>query len=157
MTSNLLLKNCNQQFDDRIQTYGYEDLVFADELKQQESNINIFILITLFFTYNLEDNNTYLRKTQIATKNLINMEKQNILPKAQTKMSKLYHQIKMFHLNGILDIFYNIFNKKITHTAYQKKVAQYGYTIYINCFTLVKTIKCLFFLLSYQFITKQIF
>lgn len=128
LTSNLLLKNCDQIFDERIQTYGYEDLVFANELEQR--NINILHIDNFVFHISLEDNNTYLRKTQIATKNLINMEKQNILPKSQTKMSKLYHQIKVFHLVGVLDILYNIFNKKIAKRLIKKGCPIWIYDLY---------------------------
>lgn len=128
LTSNILLKNCNQIFDERIQTYGYEDLVYANELKQQ--NNKILHVDNFVFHVNLEENLTYLRKTKIATKNLIHMEKESILPKAQTKMSKLYHLLKALRLVGILELLYKILNRKISTRLVKKGRPIWIYDLY---------------------------
>lgn len=112
LTSNLLLKNCDQQFDDRIQTYGYEDMVFSDELKLK--NIKVVHLDNPVYHVNLEDNKSYFYKTQTALRTLIKLEKQNILEPGKTGISKLYHSFKRYYLQGLLNILFLIIGK---HTS----------------------------------------
>ena len=118
LTSNILLKNCNQLFDERIQTYGYEDMVFADELKLK--NIKVIHLDNPVYHVNLEGNKTYLYKTQTALKTLISLEKGNILQKGNTGISKLYHNFRSFYAHGILKFFFFIFNISISKYLIKK-------------------------------------
>ncbi len=75
LTSNLLIVNCHLHFDQNITTYGYEDLVFAEALK--EHNIPVSHIDNPMIHLNLEDNPTFLRKTETALQTLIKLENDN--------------------------------------------------------------------------------
>lgn len=128
LTSNLLLKSCNQRFDERIQTYGYEDMVFADELKLQ--NTKVFHLDNPVFHVNLEDNKSYFHKTQTALKTLIKLEKQNILLQGKTGISKFYHSFKRYYLHGLLSFCFLIFGKSMSKYLIKKGRPLWLFDIY---------------------------
>ena len=64
LTSNLLIVNCSPHFDDRISTYGYEDLVFAQSLKGL--SIPVKHIDNQLLHLNVEENSIYFQKTEIA-------------------------------------------------------------------------------------------
>lgn len=128
LTSNLLLKNCDQFFDERIQTYGYEDLVFANELKHKSANV--IHLDNPVFHVNLEDNRTYLSKTQIALETLSHLEKQRILEKGETNISKLYHGFKSFYLQGLICFLYHLIAKHISRYLITKGRPLWWFDVY---------------------------
>ncbi|NBC56927.1 MAG: glycosyltransferase [Bacteroidetes bacterium] len=106
LTSNILLKNCFERFDERINTYGYEDLVFAQNI--YEKNIDIIHTDNPVYHNNLETNEVYLSKTQNALKTLISLEQNKIIKPNLTNISKIYHAFSRLYLNGILNLSYNI-------------------------------------------------
>lgn len=109
LTSNLLLKNCNQLFDERIVTYGYEDLVFAQNINQ--STIEILHIDNPALHKNLESNESYLLKTQNALKTLVSLEKKHIIKPNLTRISKIYHAFSKYYLVVILKFSHKIFAK----------------------------------------------
>jgi len=100
LTSNLLLVNVKQYFDERIKTYGYEDLVFSQQLFKK--NIPAIHLDNPVYHCNLETNKAFLNKTQIAIETLINLEKKELLKSGETNISKLYHGFRRFHLHYLI-------------------------------------------------------
>ncbi len=111
LTSNLFTKNCNQLFDERVKTYGYEDLVFAHDLKTKK--IKVLHIDNPLYHNNLEENEIYLKKVEQALKTLIHLEKQSILSCGLTGISKLYHTIHKCRLSFILSLLYPIFQNSI--------------------------------------------
>lgn len=111
LTSNLLLKRCTQKFDGRILSYGYEDLVFSKDL--MASVMKIRHIDNPVYHTNLEDNASYLEKTQTALRTLIKLEKRDILPKGETNISKIYHIFKFIFFHLFLNLMYSIFNRKM--------------------------------------------
>ncbi|MGX1024073.1 glycosyltransferase family 2 protein [Psychroflexus sp. MBR-150] len=110
LTSNILLVNINQLFDKHIKTYGYEDLVFSNQLYKK--NTKVLHLDNPVYHCNLESNKTYLTKTETAIKTLIKLEKLNILNPGQTNISKLYHNLKRLYLHKVLLLLNPIISQK---------------------------------------------
>ncbi len=118
LTSNLLLKNCNQQFDERISTYGYEDLVFAHRIL--EKKIEILHIDNPVYHTNIEGNEEYLNKTQKALQTLISIEKKKVLNTGFTRISKIYHIFAKLRLRGLLKLAYSLLHK-VSYKALLKK------------------------------------
>lgn len=109
LTSNILLKNCLQLFDERIRTYGYEDLVFAQQI--DEKKINILHFNNPVYHTQLESNEDFLLKTQKALQTLISIEKQEIVKTGLTNISSIYHTFSKLYLTGLLNFLYKLLAK----------------------------------------------
>jgi glycosyltransferase involved in cell wall biosynthesis len=70
------------KFDEKIKEYGHEDTLFAMSLK--EKNISIEHTSNPVYHLGLEDNATFIRKTEIALDSLIKIKKTN--PSFTTKL-----------------------------------------------------------------------
>jgi hypothetical protein len=99
LTSNILISKLlfkEPLFHTDITEYGYEDLVFAQKLKQQK--IEIIHFENAVFHLNIEKSTVFLQKTETALMNLFLLEKKGILPLKSTKLSKLYYLLKKMKL-----------------------------------------------------------
>lgn len=111
LTSNTLLKNCNQKFEDQITKYGFEEIVFANNLKNK--NIPIHHIDNTVIHLNLESNKEFINKTEEGLKTLIFLERKNIINKGETKISKLYHKLSKLYLSNLLIWIFQISKDKI--------------------------------------------
>jgi len=118
LTSNTLLKHCGTSFEDKIMQYGFEELVFAENLKTK--NIPVFHIDNNVNHENLESNQEFINKTEEGLKTLIYLEKENIVEKAKTKISKLYHASVKLYMNNVLNWLYNLSQKQIINQLNNK-------------------------------------
>ena len=128
LTSNILLKNCSVKFDDRIKTYGYDDLVFSKQLKKEK--ITAYHIDNPVYHLNLEDNLSYLKKTETALKTLSFLEKNQILSTRITKISGLYHIVKSLYLSGLLNLVNRILNQVLKKQLINKGGPLYLFDLY---------------------------
>lgn len=113
LTSNTLLKDCDVKFEDKITQYGFEEIVFAKELK--DKNIPVFHIDNAVIHENLESNQEFINKTKEGLRTLIFLEHQNIIDKGKTKVTKLYHGLEKIYLRNVLNWLYNLTQKQITN------------------------------------------
>ena len=106
LTSNLLIVNCLIHFDDRISTYGYEDLVFAETLK--EHAIRVSHIDNQLLHLNVEDNATYLKKTETALQTLIKLENEGFVVPGLTRISAIRLKFKSLRMTFVLSAMHSI-------------------------------------------------
>ncbi len=92
---NILLKF---PFDEKILNYGYEDLVFAEALKNER--IPIDHIENPLIHKGLESNKDFLQKTKLATENLAILYHQGQLN--DTRMIQFHEKIKKIGFNSFL-------------------------------------------------------
>lgn len=96
-------------FRENVQGYGYEDLQYADILKN--AGIPIFHIDNPVFHEGLETNIKFMQKTKKSIENLIFLENKKQIPE-----TRLLHFYKKLHYFGLDNIFYKILtyvNKRI--------------------------------------------
>jgi glycosyltransferase involved in cell wall biosynthesis len=109
LTSNILIKKSifeDIKFNKEITKYGYEDLVFAQDLR-----LNKYLIKHIdnsVYHLNYETSDAFLCKTKLALKTLVFIEKHKILL-LETKIQKTYNLINKFKLASL---FCSIFKKK---------------------------------------------
>ncbi|RRO16455.1 glycosyltransferase family 2 protein [Flavobacteriaceae bacterium 14752] len=104
LTSNTLLKNCEQTFEEKITNYGFEEVVFADKLKRK--NIDVLHINNSVIHKNLETNEVFIKKIEEGLRTLISLEKQNIVSKGKNQVSKVYHLASKLFLSKLLSWFF---------------------------------------------------
>ena len=107
LTSNLLFDKRSigkKLFDDRIKTYGYEDLLLAQYLKRER--IPVHHIDNAVVHENLETSSIYLEKTKTALTNLARIVKEDLIDKDLTGISKWGEISKKLGLSGIFLFFY---------------------------------------------------
>jgi glycosyltransferase involved in cell wall biosynthesis len=92
----LMLEN---PFDEKIQTYGYEDLLMAEALKNK--GIPILHIENPLIHKGLEDKNDFLQKSKDAAENLAILYHERKLQ--DTKMIAFHNKIKLFGFNSLLN------------------------------------------------------
>lgn len=115
-TCNLLIKKeaFNQtKFNTNIREYGHEDTLFSIEL--QRKKFKVLHIENPLLHKGIEDSSVYLSKVELATKNLAFIAK-NYLQENELDEIKLiyfYKNLKKMGLLGIVNFFYNLFEKTI--------------------------------------------
>ncbi|HHH52053.1 MAG TPA: glycosyltransferase [Bacteroidetes bacterium] len=85
------------KFDEKLSGYGYEDTLFAYELKK--NNIKIRHIDNPVLHLELENASAFLQKTENAMKNLAGLYAQNKI--TDTRLIQTYKKLKKFGLTGI--------------------------------------------------------
>lgn len=99
LTSNLVIRKeiaLSHPFPESISDYGYEDLSFLSNLRQQ--NITVFHLDNPTFHLNLETSAQFLAKTEIAIKNLIVLIQAKTIKPNESKIIATFLWVKKLHL-----------------------------------------------------------
>jgi glycosyltransferase involved in cell wall biosynthesis len=128
LTSNTLIKNCNQRFNPDITKYGFEEVVFADQLKNNA--IPVFHMDNTVIHQNVESNQEFIRKTQEGLITLIDLEKSKTIKKGRLKLSKLYHFFSNIHLKSILVFSFEMFKEPILRQLLKKGGPVWLFDIY---------------------------
>lgn len=81
-------------FDENVNGYGYEDLLYAFDL--QKSGIQIVHIENPVIHDGLEINTVFMKKTENAIKNLAILYKENKIP--STRLTKGYEKLKNYNL-----------------------------------------------------------
>lgn len=103
-TNNFIIKKqilSTVQFNPELENYGYEDLLFAMDLKSER--IYIHHINNAIFNNDLEANSIYLKKVEESVDNLARMLKSDSLKAkiSDIKLVKAYHFIQKWNLKFI--------------------------------------------------------
>lgn len=99
------------KFNEKLAGYGYEDSVFAYEL--QKNNISLLHIDNPVVHLNLETNEDFIKKSQLALKNLLNFHKNSSIDKDTVKILKTYLKLKKWNFLFAVRVFFNVFKKPI--------------------------------------------
>lgn len=130
---NLLLKKeiiSKIPFQTSIKHYGYEDLLFIKDLK--ENKIKIQHIENLLIHYNSECNLTFIKKTETAVRTLNQLIKNGELEYKDTKITRLY---RFLYQVGLKAVFLKLFEKH-THYLIQKLDSENPNLFYLDIYKL---------------------
>jgi len=99
------------KFNEMIVKYGYEDILFVEDLKTNA--IDISHLNNLVYHLGIENNILFLSKTKQALENLYSLNTLKILSGRDVKILQTYGLVKKYKLNRVLSLVYTLFNKII--------------------------------------------
>lgn len=122
LTSNILIhKNIfnTTKFNEQITEYGYEDLVFTEELKKKHLSINH--INNPCYHLNYETSDIFLSKTKIALENLVNLENKGIIKNDVTNLQLTYLKLRKFHLKSPLLLIFKVFSDLLILNLKSKK------------------------------------
>jgi glycosyltransferase involved in cell wall biosynthesis len=94
------------QFDERIEKYGFEDLLFGEELKKNGENIAQ--LDNLVFHNGIEISSTFLNKTKESLENLYFLKEQNFSNLENIKILSFFKKLETFKLTKIFGKLFTI-------------------------------------------------
>jgi hypothetical protein len=113
-TWNLFLKKeilVQYPFPEFIQDYGYEDLIFIENLRL--NSVPITHIENLLIHYNNEDSILFIEKSKRAVKNLYNLVSLRKINPKSTRLTKVYTLLKKLFLIRIIKAIYRITKKQI--------------------------------------------
>ncbi|MDR1653714.1 MAG: glycosyltransferase [Prevotellaceae bacterium] len=115
-TPNFLIdKNIFQKirFDESLKQYGHEDTLFGLELQGQ--SIDIQMIDNPVYHTGLDDNNTFLHKTELALQTLFSLYKSGKYPllSQNSKIISFYKKLEILHLIKIIYFTFRIFKPLI--------------------------------------------
>lgn len=97
------------KFNEEISSYGYEDVVFAIDLKNAKVKINH--IDNSVYHLGIESNIEYLRKTKVALNNLKLLSDKNIIQNSSVKLLRVHRSIKNYQIDFLLAKIYQFFGK----------------------------------------------
>jgi hypothetical protein len=118
----------NHLFDERVNGYGYEDLLYAFDL--QKAGIPVWHIDNPVIHDGLEMNYIFIQKTENAIKNLVTLYKENKIP--GTRLIKSYEKLKNYNLLNSFAWTYKKMEDKIKESIMSDKPS----IIYFNTWKL---------------------
>ncbi len=85
----------NLQFDEKVKGYGYEDLLYAEKLK--ELNVAVSHIDNPVLHNGLEPADQFISKTKNAVKNLVELNKEGYLQ--NVRLTKAYNKLKRYSVH----------------------------------------------------------
>lgn len=113
-TWNLLLKKeilSKHHFPYNVKDYGYEDVVFIKQLK--ENNILVQHIENRLVHFNTETSLTFIEKTEKAVSTLHKLILDKKLKLSDTKIGKVYKVVKFWQLNFLISFFFKKVSKNM--------------------------------------------
>jgi len=113
-TWNLLLKKeilAQFPFPEFIKDYGYEDLIFIENLRL--NSVPIAHIENLLIHYNNEDSIAFIEKTKKAVQNLYNLVRFHKIDPKSARLTKIYFLLNNLGLTRIIKAIYRITKKRI--------------------------------------------
>ena len=111
-----------------LATDGFEEIEFSKNLKSK--HIPVFHINNPVYHLNVEENSVFLKKTEDSLKNLIYLEKNNILDKNETNISSVYHYLRDYKLSFLLNLFYDLINRILKYILLKKGRPLYIFDLY---------------------------
>lgn len=104
------------KFDETIQTYGYEDLLFAEKLSAEGFTISHIDNPTEHL--GLEYTDDFLAKSEEAIKNLVKLQASGQLK--ETRLTNYYNRLEKWHLHKLIPFFYGRVEKTLQDRLHRK-------------------------------------
>ncbi len=99
------------KFNEKLAGYGYEDSVFGHEL--QKNNISLIHIDNAVVHLNLETNDDFIKKSQLALQNLLKFYNDGSVNSETVKILKIYLKLKKWNLRFAVKGFFNVFKHPI--------------------------------------------
>lgn len=115
-------------FDDKIDTYGYEDYSFIAVLKDR--NVTIEHMENPVFHLNLETSEIFLTKTKTALETLFSLSKNNPTITKQSKITQLHRTLCFFKMDYIVSKLFQRLELKLEENLTSKKPSLIVFDIY---------------------------
>lgn len=131
LVSNLLIKKSEFEqpiFNTELNTYGYEDLVFSEFLKEHE--IDVLQIDNPVIHKGLETSMVFLQKTETALDNLVGLIQKGTLSQEATSLSTLYFKLKRYRLNVVIYKFLNVIERALKSNLVSKKPSLIYFKLY---------------------------
>ncbi len=99
------------KFNEKLAGYGYEDSVFGYEL--QKNNIPLQHIDNPIIHLNLETNEDFIKKSQLALQNLLNFYTDGSIDSDTVKILKIYLKLKKWNLLFAARGFFTVFKNPV--------------------------------------------
>lgn len=116
------------KFNEKLTGYGYEDSVFAYEL--QKNNIPLLHIQNPVVHLNLETNDDFIKKSQLALQNLLNFYNTGSIDSKTVKILKTYSKLKKWNLLFAVRGFFNVFKKTALKNLNSPKPSLFLFDLY---------------------------
>lgn len=122
------------RFNENIKGYGHEDTIFGIELSRL--NIPYYRFDNPIIHLQIEDNQTFIYKTNESIQNLYNIYKTQQYPEIQTlsPVLNLYTKIKKFHLTTIFTKIYQNYSNSLLKYCDNKNPNLKLFSLYKLCY-----------------------
>ncbi len=122
------------RFNENIKGYGHEDTIFGIELSRL--NIPYYRFDNPIIHLQIEDNQTFIHKTNESIQNLYNIYKTQQYPEIQTlsPVLNLYTKIKKFHLTTIFTKIYQNYSNSLLKYCDNKNPNLKLFSLYKLCY-----------------------
>lgn len=131
LVSNLLIKKSEFEqpiFNTELNTYGYEDLVFSEFLK--EHKMKVMQTENSVIHKGLETSVVFLQKTETALDNLVSLIQKGTLSQEATSLSTLYFKLRRYRLNSFIYKFLNAIERALKTNLVSKKPSLIYFKLY---------------------------
>ena len=116
------------KFNEKLAGYGYEDSVFAYEL--QKNNIPIHHIDNPVIHLNLETNEDFINKSELALQNLLNFYESGAIDGNTVKILKTYLKLKNSRLLFAVSLLFRISEKKWRQNLNSPKPSLFLFDLY---------------------------
>jgi len=116
------------KFNESIVNYGYEDVVFIEDLKL--NSIEITHIDNPVFHLGIERNLVFLNKTKEGLGNLFFLNSKNTLKGDNLKILRTYRLLRRFQLNRIAALGFNVFDKLLKYNLLSSSPSIFLFDIY---------------------------
>lgn len=116
------------KFNENLSGYGYEDSVFASEL--QQNNISLLHINNPVLHLNLETNEDFINKSQLALQNLLDFYKNGEIDAETVKILKIYLKIKKLNLLFGVRWFFKVSEKSLLKNLNSHKPSLFQFDLY---------------------------
>jgi len=116
------------KFNENLMGYGYEDSVFASEL--QRNNISFLHIDNPILHLNLETNENFIRKSQLALQNLWNFYSNGEIDGETVKILKTYLKLKKLNLLFGVRWFFRVFEKSLLKNLNSSQPSIFQFDLY---------------------------
>jgi hypothetical protein len=131
LTNNLLIKKSlfeSIRFKETITNYGYEDTLFAYELKKKHANIKH--IVNPVIHKDIDENLVFVGKTEMALKNLKTIYRSKLIPSKEIKLLKVYEKLKSFKIERLFTKLFLRFEDNIKKRLISDRNTLFLFTIY---------------------------
>ena len=116
------------KFNENLVGYGYEDSVFGFEL--QKKNIPLLHIDNPVIHLNLETNEDFIKKSELALQNLLNFYEDGIIDDDSVKILKTYLKLKKLNLLFIAKWLFKVFKKKMLKNLNSSNPSLFFFDLY---------------------------
>jgi glycosyltransferase involved in cell wall biosynthesis len=131
LTSNILIQKkvfISNKFDETINKYGYEDLVFLSDLKKK--GILVKHIDNPTNHLGLETSQQFLEKTKIALENLKLITETTFLDNSESKLLKASILLKSLHLSSVISFLFKKLERKMEGNLLSEKPSLLLFDLY---------------------------